>query len=262
MGDATQQRSRAVEPLFRVKICGVTAPEDVGLVVEAAGPLAAGPGVLAIGLNFVPGSPRMVGLDAARAIREAIPSHIRSVGVFAAAEVAAIRRTAEAVGLDAIQLHGPLAGGDPADPPERCLELSPLPVIRAARLEIDGQGRGGLGAARSWLARASAGGRSPSMMLVDASVPRGTPAGRLGGSGLTVDWQALGREQPLDVPTALAGGLTPDNLERAVREVGFAGGFPIDAVDTASGVERSIGRKDVGRVRAFIEAARRALGAW
>lgn len=244
-------------PLFRVKICGITTPADASMIVEAAR-LASAPGTVAIGINFVPGSPRAVDLQAARAIRDATPRGIACVGVFAGADVAAMRKTAATVGLDAIQLHGPLHGPlsseDPfaADPPERCRDLSPLPVIRAARLEADG-----LAAARAWLDRTIASGTPAAMMLVDAAVARGTPAGRLGGSGDTVDWRTLARETPLGVATALAGGLTADNVERAVREA--SGSFAIDAVDTASGVEQRPGLKDPVKVGAFIAAALRAL---
>jgi len=242
-------------PLFRVKICGITTPEDARLVVEAAGHHAA-TGTIAIGINFVPGSPRAVELDAARAIRDATPAAVTCIGVFAGAAVSEMKETAAAVGLDAIQLHGPLVSGEPcaADPPERCRELAPTPVIRAARLECDG-----LSAARAWLARAVASGAAPAMMLVDAAVARGTPAGRLGGSGETVDWQALAREEPLGIAVALAGGLTADNVERAVREA--CGAFAIEAVDTASGVERRPGLKDPDKVGAFIAAGLRALAA-
>ena len=243
-------------PLFRVKICGITSPDDARFVAEAARHHAVGPGTIAIGINFVPGSPRSVGLEAARAIRDATPESIACVGVFAGADVAAMKATAAAVGLNAIQLHGPLVSGEPcaADPPERCRELSPTPVIRAARLEADG-----LVAARAWLARAVASGAAPAMMLVDAAVARGTPAGRLGGSGDTVDWRALAREEPFRVAAALAGGLTADNVERAVREA--CGAFTIEAVDTASGVERRPGLKDPAKVGAFLAAALRALAA-
>lgn len=243
-------------PLFRVKICGIASADDARLVAEAAEQHAAAAGTIAIGINFVPGSPRAVGLDAARAIRDATPEGIACIGVFAGADVAAMKETAAAVGLDAIQLHGPLVSGEPgaADPPERCRELAPMPVIRAARLEADG-----LAAARAWLARAVDSGAAPAMMLVDAAVARGTPAGRLGGSGDTVDWKALAREEPFRMAAALAGGLTADNVERAVREA--CGAFLIEAVDTASGVERRPGLKDPAKVGAFIAAALRSLEA-
>lgn len=234
----TTEATAHPRPLFRVKICGVTTPDDARLAADA--------GADAVGLNFVEGSPRRVAVEVAAKVAAAVPAGVVRVGVFAgmsAEEILAIARTA---GLDAIQLHGELGT---ADPPERCRELSPIPVIRAVRLEADG-----LDAARSWLQRAIDLGCPPAMMLVDATVARGTDAGRLGGSGITVDWQALARERPLGVPMALAGGLSPANVEEAVLATGPA------AVDTASGVESGPGRKDPSKVREFVAVARRALG--
>ena len=156
---------------------------------------------------------------------------------------------AEEVGLDAIQLHGHIAAS-PADqtilydPPELCIELAGLPVIRAVRLESDG-----LTAARLWLVAAAAAGRAPVMALVDASVSRGTVLSQLGGTGARVDWEALASAGTLSVPMALAGGLTPDNVAEAMRRTGLL------AVDTASGVESAVGCKDPHKVRAFVAAA-------
>lgn len=229
--------------LFRIKICGVTTPDDARLVAEA--------GADAIGLNFVAGSPRALGVDQARAVATAVPAGVLKVGVFAGTAAAEIRRIVAAVGLDAVQLHGHLEGGGPAvDPPARCAELAGLTVIRAVRLEAGGDP---LAAARRWLAEAAALGASPDAVIVDAAVPRGTAAGQLGGTGATVDWAALATARPLGPPTALAGGLTPENVAQAIRASKTA------AVDTASGVEAGPGRKDPEKVRAFVAAARKAM---
>jgi phosphoribosylanthranilate isomerase len=229
-------------PLFHVKICGVTSPEDARLAAAA--------GADAVGFNFVPGSPRQLDGPAAREAVAALPAGVLAVGVFAGAEADEIVAVARAVGLTAIQLHGQLeddAGG--FDPPGRCRELAGLPVIRAVRMGTDG-----LATARRWLAAAAAAGRSPDMLIVDAGAAKGTPPGRLGGTGHLVDWEALAREPPLGAPVALAGGLSPANVAAAIRATGAA------AVDTASGVEAAPGRKDRELMRAFVAAAREALG--
>lgn len=229
-------------PLFHVKICGVTSAADARLAAAA--------GADAVGFNFVAGSPRAIAAEAAREAVAALPPGVLAVGVFAgmpAAEMLAIAKTA---GLGAIQLHGHLDSAAAAgDPPDRCRELAGLAVIRAVRMED-----GSLAAARRWLAEAEAAGRLPDMLIVDAGVPAGTAAGRLGGTGHTVDWEALAREEPLGLPVALAGGLTPANVAAAVRLAGA------EAVDTASGVETAPGRKDAALMRAFVAAARSALG--
>ena len=228
--------------MFRVKICGVTDPDDARLAAAA--------GADAIGINFVPGSPRRLDAGAARAVVAAIPPHVLKVGVFAGATPAEMLRIVRETGLDAVQLHGHLFGpADAVDPPEACAALEGLPVIRAVRLHA-----GGFEAARRWFAEAGRCGAAPGLALVDAGGAAGTVAGRLGGTGERVDWRALARAEPLGVPLALAGGLHPENVAEAIRVSG------VEAVDTASGVERSPGRKDPEKMRAFVAAARRALG--
>src|SRR2546422_2736083 len=69
--------------------------------------------------------------------------------------------------------------------------------------------------------------------------------GKPGGTGVTIDWDLAAQAQMLG-PIILAGGLTPDNVLEAVRQV-----RPY-AVDVTSGVEASPGKKDHVKVRAFI----------
>jgi phosphoribosylanthranilate isomerase len=122
------------------------------------------------------------------------------------------------------------------------------------RLDTSCPDADGLTAARTWLAAAAAAGHTPAMVIVDAAVSRGTAAGQLGGTGELVDWAALARAGSLTVPMAVAGGLTPENVAEAIRVTGLS------AVDTASGVESSPGRKEPRKVRAFVAAARLAMG--
>ena len=232
--------------VFHVKICGVTTAADAEMVAAA--------GADAIGLNFVQGSPRQLDLAHGREVAAAIPAGVLRVGVFAGSPVDDMLQIARALCLDAIQLHGHLDGGrEPIDPPERCGQLSGLPVIRAVRLETSRSGTDALAAARQWIAAAAAAGATPAMVIVDAAVSRGTESGRLGGTGERVDWTALARAGSLPVPMAVAGGLTPDNVAEAVRVTGLS------AVDTASGVEAAPGRKDPQKVRAFVAAAHRGF---
>lgn len=228
--------------LFHVKVCGVTSAADARLAAEA--------GADAVGFNFVPGSPRAVSPATAREAAAALPTGVLAVGVFAGMPAAEMLVIAKTVGLGAIQLHGHLdEKAAAADPPVRCHELAGLPVIRAVRMEA-----GSLAPSRRWLDAAAAAGRTPEMLIVDAGVTAGTAASLLGGTGHVVDWQSLAREEPLGLPFALAGGLTPGNVAAAVRAA-LCG-----AVDTASGVEAAPGRKDPALVKAFVAAARDALG--
>ena len=251
-----QRRMTETVGMFHVKICGVTTVDDARLAARA--------GADAVGLNFVTGSPRQVTVERAREIVAALPAGVLRVGVFAGTPPATILGIANRVGLDCIQLHGhlmPDSTGAPGwswDPPGSCLALEPFPIIRAVRLSDDGPAERALSPARAWIAAATAAGRGPAMLLVDAGAAAGqlsaTPAGSLGGTGRVVDWDRLLAAGEVGLPVALAGGLTPDNVAAAISTTG------IRSVDTASGVEVSPGRKDPVRVEAFVAAAIAALG--
>lgn len=200
----------------RVKICGVTT------VADAVG--CASLGASAIGLNFVPSSPRRIGPERAREIARALRgAGVLVVGVVADLPVSSMRALLDEAELDCLQLHGD-------EPPEALEPLLPR-AYKAARIgDADDAQR----------ARAFPG----EHLLVDAKVE-----GVLGGTGATFDWKlvrALARERKL----TLAGGLRPDNVARAVAAIVPYG------VDVSSGVESAPGEKDLDAVRAFIRAAR------
>jgi phosphoribosylanthranilate isomerase len=239
--------------MFRVKICGVTTADDARMVAAA--------GADAVGLNFVPGSPRCLTVESARLVAAAIPAGILRIGVFAGMEPAAALAIASAVGLDAIQFHGHLAPPPPGaanpcwDPPEVCRDVAPIPVIRACRLRSDGPATAALDEARGWVAAALAAGRAPAMLLVDAGAPAGAAPASLGGTGHVVDWERFVAAGDPGLPVILAGGLTADNVAAAIAATGAT------AVDAASGVESAPGRKDPERVEAFVSRALRVLAA-
>ena len=239
--------------MFRVKICGVTTPDDARMVAAA--------GADAVGLNFVPGSPRCLTVESARLVAAALPAGILRIGVFAGMDSSAVRGIAESVGLDAIQFHGhlapPVAGVPNAcwDPPGVCRDVAPIPVIRACRLRSDGPATAALDEARGWITAAFAAGQAPAMLLVDAGAAPGAAPASLGGTGLVVDWERFVAAGDAGMPVVLAGGLTADNVAAAIEATGAT------AVDTASGVESAPGRKDPERVQAFVSRALRALAA-
>ncbi|MCZ7647583.1 MAG: phosphoribosylanthranilate isomerase [Planctomycetota bacterium] len=210
----------------RVKICGLTRVQDVQAAVAA--------GAEAVGLNFVPGTPRyLASLENAGNLVRAAGTGILKVGVFAKAEPEAVVQTAARAGLDIVQLHGE----ETADYGRRLRERLPgtvqlWKVYRVSSLEdrarIDGE---------DWPCEA---------VLLDARVD-----GTLGGTGRTFDWDLLAGWTPPRV-LILAGGLHPGNVAEAVRRV-----RPV-WVDTASGVESAPGVKDGAKLRAFVEAARAA----
>lgn len=207
----------------RVKICGLTRPEDVGAAARA--------GAAYIGLVFFARSPRALTLAQARAVALAAPPGLARVGLFVDAEDAAIGAVLDHVPLDLLQLHG-------SESPERVSQLRArhgLPVIKAVGL-----------ASEADLPALAEHGRAADMLLVDA---RPDPAGpRPGGNGIAFDWRLIaGRRWP--VPWLLAGGLTPENVAAAVRLTGAR------QVDVSSGVERAPGVKDAARIAAFTAAA-------
>ncbi len=205
----------------RVKICGITRPEDARLAIEL--------GTSALGFNFYPPSPRYIAPAAARAMVRELPPLVMPVGVFAdeteSEPVAAVAREA---GVAAIQLHGPrfpsLATAD---------ALQAYPLIRAVAM---GEGFRPEGLR----------GLQASAFLLDTFDPA-----LQGGTGRTFDWK-LAREAKRFGSIILAGGLTPENVGQAIREV-----RPF-AVDVASGVELEPGIKDPGKLRAFFAAVEKA----
>ncbi|MHB1034700.1 MAG: phosphoribosylanthranilate isomerase [Pirellulales bacterium] len=220
--------------MFHIKICGVTNVDDARLVASS--------GADAIGLNFYPQSPRCIQRREAERIVEVLPSDVVKVGVFVNASRDEVCRTFDNLGLDLVQLHGD-------EPPEYLAELEGRPVMRAFRCR-----QTGLAPVHAYLDRCRELGCLPHMILVDSY-----KEGAFGGTGETADWSELASYAasagPSDrPPLVLAGGLTPDNVERAIRTV-----HP-RAVDTASGVESSPGRKDPNRVRAFVQAAKKGAG--
>ncbi|MFT3769542.1 MAG: phosphoribosylanthranilate isomerase [Minicystis sp.] len=191
-------------------------------VADAEGCVALG--VDMIGLNFVPGSLRRVDVTRARQIVDAVAGRAEMVGVVADMDAPALIALRYALGLDRLQLHG-------SEPPELLKRLG-ANAFKALRVGD-----------ASDVAEAA---RYPGLVLCDAKVP-----GALGGTGQLVDF---GLVAPLakSRQVLLAGGLTPANVADAVRAVEPWG------VDTASGVERAPGMKDLGAVAAFVEAARAA----
>jgi len=203
----------------RVKICGFTRPEDALC--------AAGLGVDAIGLVFYPASPRNVEIEQAAQIVRALPAFVSVVALFVDAEQALINDVLQRVRVDCLQFHG----DEPAD---HC-RLYHKPYIKALRMH-DGIN----------LPAEEAQYRDACGLLLDAYHP-GVP----GGTGEAFDWELIPQIKRL--PIILAGGLTPENAERAIRTV-----KPY-ALDVSSGVEAAKGLKDAEKMAAFIRTTNQAI---
>ena len=196
----------------RVKICGITRPED--------GVVAAALGVDAIGLVFYPPSPRFVTVETAQQIVAALPPFITVVGLFMNADPAAVQTVIARTPLHLLQFHGD-------ETPGYCVQFG-RPYLKAVPM--------GAGAeVRDYEQRfASAAG-----LLLDSHGGH-----QMGGTGQGFDWTRIPAER--DKPLILAGGLHPGNVAAAMRQV-----RPY-AVDVSSGVETAKGIKDAELMRAFL----------
>lgn len=202
--------------VVRVKICGITRPVDALLATSL--------GASAIGLVFWANSPRAIEPERAREIVQTLPPFVASVGVFVNQPLAEVAAVAQFVGLTAIQLHGDERPQDYAGTGRH--------VIKA------------IGVRDAAAEQAAASVPLSASVLLDAHDPV-----RRGGTGRAIDWSVaavIARQRPV----ILSGGLTPDNVADAVREVD-----PY-AVDVSSGVEVSPGHKDPARLRALFGALR------
>lgn len=212
--------------MVQIKICGITNLEDALAAVEA--------GADALGFNFYPESPRYVTAQEARSIIEGLPAHILCVGVFVNEEPAKVARIANEAGLSGLQFHGD-------ETPEYTEQFNQSLVGRRFHIKA-------LRVRQGFKPETAARYKTDAIML-DAFAPQAR-----GGTGHTFDWEMARRTRELVPKLFLAGGLSPENIEEAVRTVEPYG------VDACSCLESSPGRKDQERVSDFIRLARAVNG--
>ena len=207
--------------MTRAKVCGLTHPDDVALAV------AAGADAVGVVVDVDVETPREVDVERAADLLDGVPPFVTGVAVTMAETADAVLDLAARTGADAVQIHGDLSPDAVADVAR---ETTVVPVLAAD--EVD---------------------RARALDGVADALHVDTPSdGGGGGTGRTHDWAATRRlRAAVETPVVLAGGLTPENVAEAVAAV-----EPY-AVDVASGVERSPGRKDPAAVRAFVRRATR-----
>jgi len=201
--------------MVRVKICGITNLEDALIAVEA--------GADALGFVFVNESPRCIFPDQAASIIRKLPPFVQTVGLFVNEDLTVVNATANICGLDLVQLHG-------EETQDFCMNVNRR-VIKAFRVK----NMTSLNEIKDYRVAAC---------LLDA-----WSDSAYGGTGKTFNWEIATAATSQRI--ILAGGLTPDNVAEAIRQV-----KPY-AVDVSSGVESSPGKKDISLIYAFVDAARR-----
>lgn len=203
----------------KIKFCGLTSLADAERAVAA--------GAWAIGLIFWPHSVRACRLEAAVEIAAALRRRVEVVGVFVNATLEHVVSIADEVGPSTLQLHGD-------EGPAFCGELARrtgCKVIKAVRVH------------------SGADIQAVSQFHTDFHLLDSYSPGLRGGTGETFAWE-LARGHAGKVPLILSGGLSPENVAAAITAV-----RPY-AVDVASGVELSPGRKDPQKLEAFADAVR------
>lgn len=195
----------------RIKVCGFTREADLD------GALALG--VDAVGFVLYPPSPRAVTATRAAELARRVPPFVSRVGLFVNEDAAVVAQAAREASLDLLQFHG--------DESAEYCERFGLPWIKAVRVRPETD-----------LLECADRFRGARALLLDAW------SEAWGGSGKRFDWSLIPSSLPM--PLILSGGLDPDNVVEAVRNIRPA------AVDVSSGVESAKGIKDVARVAAFI----------
>ena len=205
---------------MRIKICGITKPQQAKEIVEL--------GATALGFICVERSPRYVTRSQIKAIIDVL-APVDTIGVFADAEVSQIIETVQATGITGVQLHG-------AESPAFCQQLqerlpSEVEIIKAFRIKTPES-----------LKETAIYQEYVDTVLLDAYHPQ-----MLGGTGQTLNWSDLQQFQP-QLPWILAGGLTPPNVKEALSQL------KPDGIDLSSGVERSPGDKDLVKVTQLFQS--------
>ncbi len=204
--------------MIRIKICGLTNLRDARAAVAA--------GADWLGFVFFKKSPRYITPEAARRIIARLPEKIMKVGVFVDEPAARVRAIAGACGLDILQFHG-------RETAAYGRRFENYPVMKAVRVKDAAS----LKKARQWPA---------DYLLLDAFCP-----GAFGGTGKTFDWRLLPWVKKTRKPVFISGGLSADNVGALLRRIAPFG------VDVSSGVEKSPGKKDARKMRAFVMTVRR-----
>lgn len=213
---------------LRIKICGITQPDQGRAIAQA--------GATALGFICTTKSPRYVTPAQIQAIGQALPGGtpaqppVARIGVFVQASIAEIQHAVAVGQLSGVQLHG----GE---------SLEFCQAVRAALPSVE--------LIKAWRIRTPAdlAAIAPYEPIIDTILLDAYHPEQWGGTGQTLDWQALQTFYP-QRPWLLAGGLTPANIAQALQHIRPTG------IDLSSGLERSPGDKDLAKVQQLFAALR------
>lgn len=197
--------------MVKVKICGITNQEDALLAVKL--------GADALGFIFAP-SPRRVTSQEVKRIVEILPPFVDRVGVFVNERASLVKEIAEFCSLTTLQFHGD-------ESPRYCSQF-PHKIIKSFSVTTEVP-------------------RNIFEYRVDAYLLDTFAGNKRGGTGKTFDWKIARKIKESGFLLILSGGLTPDNVKQAIREVN-----PY-AVDVAGGVEAGPGKKSPEKLSRFIQ---------
>jgi phosphoribosylanthranilate isomerase len=210
----------------QIKICGITTPEAADAVVQS--------GADFMGMVFFAKSPRNVSFDQANALSARVRGGPRLVAVFVNADDSTISEAIASAQPDYLQLHG-------TETPARTSQIASrfgLPIIKALPIANSAD-----------FSSVKAYSDVVDYLLFDAKAPK--LAERPGGHGVPFDWKLLAN-MAIEIPWFLSGGITAENVDRAVRASGA------NCIDTSSGVETAPGVKSAEKIKKFVETARNA----
>jgi len=212
--------------MTEAKICGIKTRDALAAALDG--------GADYVGFVFFPPSPRHLDMSTARSLAEEARGKTRIVALTVDADDAVLDEIANVIAPDFFQLHG-------SETLERVADVKAKfarKIIKAIPVRTSDDAS----AARTYTKVAD-------LILFDAKAP--SDASRPGGHGRTFDWTALAAISQ-EIPFMLSGGLTPGNVEDAVRLT------RPQAVDVSSGVETSPGVKDADLIRRFLQAVKTA----
>lgn len=212
----------------RIKICGLTRPQDVQSAIEA--------GADAVGFVFYPKSPRYIAAAAAGQLIAQIPPFVTAVGLFVNPTLEEVQALIAQAPISLLQFHGD-------ETPELCAAIAQAvqrPFIRAIRVKE--------GMQPADLLKYESDYRAASTLFTGLLLDTYTDS--YGGSGKGFDWSLI--PENIAPRVVLSGGLSAQNATDAVL------GVRPYAVDISSGVEQDKGIKDAAKIRAFIAAVKTA----